>query len=631
MTRFYYHNHYRIPNKGVLNLVIPFSHQFPANEALPAASMHADQAVFDEVLRSLESILEDSPSSVRSADGTVCVPLDDIPSIIFQLSQKYNGGLGSLASQCCDLWEITTVLDHIMALSTGEPPLVDATRLLPIILQVALAAVTMVKGPSDNLVEDFKQMPRFLRGLTEVVRQHRQADIAALEHGLANLREEYVETKASSDAAFCPYASLEREIQYLQTSLRTLSARMTSNEEGLDALNEIPGHISSLRQDLDACGVRLSVLQKRGSTSNRLEDVNLKDLERSLVELEARLASLTKEVGHTFKRKTTLTHQVSKWFCGVFMRLVSSQSSLDSRIAMLEKNAELMRGVQVTHSRFNAHALAGVKGLSEEVNKLQRHACDIDFVDASLQDLRERIDSLRDNLEEFKGEVTHGMQPCFALQSDLSSVDSLHLSTITSHLQVQELREDGLYASSIHTEGFEGEPTDVLQQNGVVTSIAHSVDSGLSDTAHVELGNTSHLLLQPQEVPLYGSGIGSMAELISCRFSILADGFLRCATSIIDPMCTRFFRHIREQVPIYAVYVRSNPVAVCAFLSHVLNGALRGWRSLARPLIALLVSVLVIAAAFVAVHFMQGGNQSYIQHDRPLWNALRQGQQLGFM
>jgi hypothetical protein len=95
---------------------------------------------FNEVLRSLEKIMGGSSFSVTADDGVLQVPCKNTPGLVLQLSEEYDDRLRYIASQCRSLWDEPAVLSDFVEVYKRPETLLDATRLLRMILQVSLFA-----------------------------------------------------------------------------------------------------------------------------------------------------------------------------------------------------------------------------------------------------------------------------------------------------------------------------------------------------------------------------------------------------------------------------------------------------------------------------------------------------------
>ncbi|KAI6007924.1 hypothetical protein EDC04DRAFT_2611227 [Pisolithus marmoratus] len=258
----------------------------------------------DEVLLSLEDLVKADPHCVQCNNGLTCVPLNRVPDVAYKLLQKH-ANLESLVEhqQNCPL-DLELGIDNC-----------SAEKFASLFLES--------KGPDDAgtcqfadnahspLKRHFKDVCQKISEVNEI-----QGQPAGDKHVIA------------------------ARVESIQHTMKSVDKTLRDHEGQLSALDDTQRRVAEEFSNLE---MRLTSLQK-----NRIrKDVSLKDIQASLANLEANLASYRHDLRQQLRDKNNGLHQcISDSLTG----LQSSQLSLDERLTILEKKADGIRTAQDKHT-----------------------------------------------------------------------------------------------------------------------------------------------------------------------------------------------------------------------------------------------------------------------------------------
>ncbi|KAI5999690.1 hypothetical protein EDD15DRAFT_2193721 [Pisolithus albus] len=369
---------------------------------------------YDEVLLSLEDLVKLDPHSVQSSNGLTCVPLHRVLDVAYKLFQKH-ANLESLAEhrQYCPL-----------DLELGTDNVFNASQILALILHSFSSSTSVEKLASLFLDSEGRDDAATCQFADKV---H-----SPLERRFEDVFKKVSEVNEIQGQPAGDKHVIAAKVESMQHTMKNVGETLRDHEGQLSALDDTQRRVAEEFSNLEIC---LTSLQK-----NRIrKDVSLKDIQASLANLEANLASYRHDLRQQLKDKNNGLRQcISDSLTG----LQSSQLSLEERLTILEKKAIGIQTVQDKHTGLFSQALAGIHSLSQGFVTLLDHTQDIGVIRTALRDMQEAMESVKKSLEQISGDSSSDVSQSWA-HPQLSLTEELLCSTHGFPITPPRVRDDG--------------------------------------------------------------------------------------------------------------------------------------------------------------------------------------------
>ncbi|KAI5981960.1 hypothetical protein EDC04DRAFT_2916109 [Pisolithus marmoratus] len=282
-------------------------------------------------------------------------------------------------------------------------------------------------------------------------------------------------------------------VESIQHTMKSVDETLRDHEGQLSALDDTQRQVAEEFSNLEMC---LTSLQK-----NRIhKDVSLKDIQASLANLEANLASYRHDLRQQLRDKNNSLHQcISDSLTG----LQSSQLLLDEQLTILEKKADGIWTAQDKHTGLFSQALEGIHSLSQGFMTLLDHTQDIGVIRTALHDMQESMESVKKSLEQVSRDGSSEVSRSWA-HAQLSLVEELLCSTHSFPITLSRVLDDG------ETAGLE----DLLQCTTGVDGAASSGDDQRSLAAKLYHYSVTAIC---SVIPAVSIQLGILSTISQCR------------------------------------------------------------------------------------------------------------------
>lgn len=362
--------------------------------------MDASLDFHEEVLLSLEDLIKADPHRVQCSNGLTRVPLSRVPDIAHKLLQKH-ANLDSIAGH-----QQYRLLD----LEVGTDNLFNTSQILQLILHSFSLSASTDRITSHCLESE---------GCDDVSTCRVPANgHSPLERCLKDICQKISEVNEIQEQLVDDKHVIAAKVEGMRHTMKSVDETLGDHEGWLSALDDTQRRVAEEFNNLEK---RLASVQK-----NRIrKDTSLKDIQASLVNLEANLTSCRHNLKQQVRNKSDALHQcITDSLTG----LQSSQLSLDERLTILEKKADGIWTAQDKHTTLFSQALAGIDSLSQRFMTLLDHTQDIDVIRVALRDMQETMDSVKTSLEQVSGDGSSDMAQSWA-HSQPSLEEELRRST----------------------------------------------------------------------------------------------------------------------------------------------------------------------------------------------------------
>ncbi|KAI6104668.1 hypothetical protein EDD17DRAFT_1503357 [Pisolithus thermaeus] len=365
----------------VLDWFLVVLHSRPYREDQPV--MDASLDFHEEVLLSLEDLIKADPHRTQCSNGLTRIPLSQVPDIAHKLLQKHtNLDLIAGHQQYC-----------LLDLEVGTDNLFNTSQILQLILHsFSLSARITSHCLESEGCDDVSTCRVPTNGHSPLERCLK--DICQKISKVNEMQEQLVDDKHVIAA----------KVEGMRYMMKSVDATLGDHEGRLSALDDTQRRVAEEFNNLEK---RLASVQK-----NRIrKDTSLKDIQASLVNLEANLTSCRHDLKQQVRNKSDALHQcITDSLTG----LQSSQLLLDERLTILEKKANGIWTAQDKHTTLFSQALAGIHSLSQGFMTLLDHTQDIDIIRVALRDMQETMDSVKTSLEQISGDGSSDMAQSWA-------------------------------------------------------------------------------------------------------------------------------------------------------------------------------------------------------------------------